>query len=47
MLGLPVLHAMGKVLPEASPEAIAARTAKKAVQAPVLISFIYFPNGVW
>jgi hypothetical protein len=47
MLGLPVLEAMGKVLPEASPEAAAARTVKKAVQAPVRMACIYFPNGVW
>jgi hypothetical protein len=47
MLSLPVLNAMGKVLPEASPEAAAATTVKKAVQAPVRMACIYFPNGVW
>jgi hypothetical protein len=46
-LGLPVLQAMGKVLPGASPEAAAATTVKKAVQAPVRMACIYFPNGVW
>jgi hypothetical protein len=47
MLSVPVLNAMGKVLPEASPEAAAATTVKKAVQAPVRMACIYFPNGVW
>ncbi len=47
MLSLPVLQAMGKVLPEASPEAIAATTVKPGVQAPVRMACIYFPNGVW
>jgi hypothetical protein len=47
MLGLPLLEAMGKIIPEASPEAIAASTASKNVQAPVRMACIYFPNGVW
>lgn len=47
MLGLPVLHAMGKVLPNASPEAIAKNTVAPKVQAPVRMACIYFPNGVW
>src|SRR3954464_7937563 len=47
MLGLPVLDAMGKVLPGASAEATASRAVKKAVQAPVRMACIYFPNGVW
>jgi hypothetical protein len=47
MLSLPVLNAMGKVLPDASPEAAAATTVKKGVQAPVRMACIYFPNGVW
>lgn len=46
-LSLPVLNAMGKILPESSPEAAAATTVKKAVQAPVRMACIYFPNGVW
>ncbi|HVR37394.1 MAG TPA: DUF1552 domain-containing protein [Methylomirabilota bacterium] len=47
MLGLPILHAMGKVLPEASPAATAAATPAGNVQAPVRMTCIYFPNGVW
>src|SRR5687767_3164365 len=47
MLGLPVLHAMGKVLPGASPEAVAKSTVASKVQAPVRMACIYFPNGVW
>src|SRR5688572_30720711 len=47
MLGIPVLHAMGKVLPTASPEARATTRAASAVQAPVRMACIYFPNGVW
>lgn len=46
MLGLPVLHAMGKVA-GASPEAAASATVTKSVQAPVRMACIYFPNGVW
>src|SRR3954469_24770372 len=46
-LSLPVLNAMGKILPESSPEAAAATSVKKAVQAPVRMACIYFPNGVW
>src|SRR5688572_28270077 len=47
MLGLPVLHAMGKVLPTASPEALAKASVAPEVQAPVRMACIYFPNGVW
>jgi hypothetical protein len=47
MLGLPVLHAMGKVLPAASPEARATTRAASELQAPVRMACIYFPNGVW
>ena len=45
-LGLPMLEAMGKVL-AASPEAVAASTASKQVQAPVRMACLFFPNGVW
>ena len=47
MLGLPLLEAMGKVLPSSSPEAVAPSTLAPAVQAPVRMACIYFPNGVW
>jgi hypothetical protein len=47
MLGLPLLQAMGEVLPEASPAAAASSTAAREVQAPVRMACIYFPNGVW
>jgi hypothetical protein len=46
-LGLPLLNAMGKVLPGASAEASAGTTASATVQAPVRMACIYFPNGVW
>src|SRR5688500_18074981 len=46
-LGLPLLNAMGKVLPGASPEAAATATAAKNVQAPVRMACLFFPNGVW
>ena len=45
-LGLPMLHAMGKVV-GASPEAVAAANPARKVQAPVRMACIYFPNGVW
>lgn len=45
-LGLPMLQAMGKVL-GASPSAVAPATAAAAVQAPVRMACLYFPNGVW
>ena len=45
-LGLPMLGAMGKVL-GASPSAVAPTKASAAVQAPVRMACIYFPNGVW
>lgn len=47
MLGLPLLEAMGKVLPTASPEAPAPSNVAPNVQAPVRMACIYFPNGVW
>src|SRR6185436_1691027 len=47
MLGLPILHAMGKVLPKASPAAVAEDTVAANVQAPVRMACLYFPNGVW
>jgi hypothetical protein len=46
-LGLPLLDAMGKVLPAASPEALASSAPAANVQAPVRMACIYFPNGVW
>src|SRR5436190_17183013 len=46
-LGLPMLDAMGKVLPSASPEALACSAVGKDIQAPVRMACIYFPNGVW
>jgi hypothetical protein len=47
LLGLPMLEAMGKVLPVASPAAVAGGKAVSEVQAPVRMACIYFPNGVW
>jgi hypothetical protein len=47
MLGLPLLEAMGRVLPESSPSAVAAAGVSPEVQAPVRMACIYFPNGVW
>ncbi|MBI4658695.1 MAG: DUF1552 domain-containing protein [Verrucomicrobia bacterium] len=47
MMGLPLLEAMGKVLPTSSPEAAAPDKVSPAVQAPVRMACIYFPNGVW
>jgi hypothetical protein len=47
MLGLPVLNAMGRILPVASPEAVAKSSVASNVQAPVRMACIYFPNGVW
>lgn len=47
MLGLPLLEAMGKVLPTASPQALAGSSVKPVVQAPVRMACLYFPNGVW
>ena len=46
-LSLPLLNAMGKVLPSASAEAVASSSAAKSVQAPVRMACLYFPNGVW
>lgn len=46
-LGLPLLNVMGKVLPEASPEAAAGTKVSSAVRPPVRMACIYFPNGVW
>jgi hypothetical protein len=47
MLGLPLLEAMGKVLPASSPRAAASTTLRPEIQAPVRMACIYFPNGVW
>ena len=47
MLGLPMLEAMGQVLPESSPAAVASKGVSPNVQAPVRMACIYFPNGVW
>ena len=47
MLGLPVLNAMGRILPSASPEALAKSTVASNVEAPVRMACIYFPNGVF
>src|SRR5262245_29416040 len=47
MLGLPLLEAMGKVLPTSSPEARAGAEVASEIQAPVRMACLYFPNGVW
>lgn len=47
MLGLPLLEAMGKVLPTPSPQAAAPASATPTVQPPVRLACLYFPNGVW
>jgi len=47
MLGLPLLEAMGRILPRASAEAIAAGKVTSNVQAPIRLACLYFPNGVW
>jgi hypothetical protein len=47
MLGLPMLQAMGKVLPAASPVARAGTAVSSEVAAPVRMACLYFPNGVW
>lgn len=46
-LSVPILQAMGKVLPGASPEAAAAKTISSEVQAPMRMAALFFPNGVW
>lgn len=46
-LGLPILEAMGRVLPQASPAATASASASPTVKPPVRLACIYFPNGVW
>jgi hypothetical protein len=46
-LGLPILEAMGRVLPQAAPDAPASSTAAGVVKPPVRLACIYFPNGVW
>lgn len=46
-LGLPVLEAMGRVLPQASPSATASAAETRIVKPPVRLACIYFPNGVW
>ena len=47
MLSLPLLDAMGKLLPSASAAAAAPTSTLKSVQAPVRLACLYFPNGVW
>jgi hypothetical protein len=47
MLGLPLLEAMGKVLPTSAPDAIAPTDVASTVQAPVRMACLFFPNGVW
>lgn len=47
MLSLPILEAMGQVLPESSPSAVASKKVANTVQAPVRMACIYYPNGVW
>jgi hypothetical protein len=46
MLGLPLLHAMGDLLP-ASALASGATSPAPLVRPPVRMAFLYFPNGVW
>ncbi|HYE30375.1 MAG TPA: DUF1552 domain-containing protein [Methylomirabilota bacterium] len=46
-LSLPLLEAMGKVLPGASPGALASSKVASKVQAPVRMAALFFPNGVW
>jgi hypothetical protein len=46
-LSLPILQAMGKTLPGASPGAAAASSVSPGVQAPVRFAALFFPNGVW
>src|SRR5262245_43196236 len=47
MLGLPLLQAMGKLLPNVSATALGSSTLTPSVQAPVRMACLYFPNGVW
>jgi hypothetical protein len=47
MLGLPLLEAMGKVLPGAAADALAPASSVPAVRPPVRMACLYFPNGVW
>jgi hypothetical protein len=47
MLGVPLLNAMGDVLPGASPVAEASDQVASNIQAPTRMACIYFPNGVW
>src|SRR5262245_35753618 len=47
MLGLPLLEAMGKLLPTSAANAAASGTPARQVQAPVRMACLYFPNGVW
>ncbi len=46
-LGLPLLDAMGDLLPTASPSAAAGVNTAGSLQAPVRMACLYFPNGVW
>jgi hypothetical protein len=46
-LGLPLLDAMGELLPAASPAAASGVNKAGSLQAPVRMACLYFPNGVW
>lgn len=46
-LGLPLLEAMGRVLPGASPLARATAESAPRIRPPVRMACLYFPNGVW
>lgn len=45
-LGLPLLQAMGELLPPAA-RAASSNLPGPAVRPPVRMAFLYFPNGVW
>lgn len=46
-LGLPILQAMGQVLPGAAADAVALADRKGRIRAPIRMACLYFPNGVW
>lgn len=46
-LGLPLLQAMGKVVPGAAADAPALSDPNPEVKPPVRMACLYFPNGVW
>ncbi len=46
-LSLPILEAMGTIAPKAAANAAASGQASGAVQAPVRMGCLFFPNGVW